>query len=132
MIQPKSPLDRPRLRRFRSRLFEERRRLRDSLDRLYGAAVQDNPENLGDTPERTHLADLGTEAFEQSQDLGLAEQAGRMIRETDHALERLEHGTYGICESCGRPISIERLEAIPSASRCAECQSEFERGAESS
>jgi RNA polymerase-binding transcription factor len=128
MIQPKSPLDGLQLHRFRDRLLEERRRLQESLSRLYGEAVQNNPENLGDTTARTHLADLGSETFEQSQNLGLAEQASRTITETDRALERIEQGTYGICESRGRPISTDRLEAIPSASRCAACQSTFEQG----
>lgn len=130
MIQPRSPLDESQLRRFRDLLVEERMRLKDSRDRLYGAAVDDTPQNRGETTERTHLADLGTETFEQSQDLGLAEQAGRTISEIDHALERIDHGTYGICESCDRPIAIERLEAIPYAPRCAACQSSVERGLE--
>lgn len=120
MIQPRSPLDELQLRRFQARLLEDRRRLRDDLGRLYGESIR--------TPERTPLADLGSEADEQSQDLGLAEQAGRRIIETDRAIERIEQGTYGICESCGRSISIERLDAIPSAERCAACQSTLERG----
>lgn len=130
MIQPAGPLDDHQLRLFRDRLLEERQRYRNTVGRLYNDAVQDNPENLGDAPGRTHLADLGTETYEQSQNLGLAEQASRMVSEIDRALERIDQGTYGVCENCRRPIAMERLDAIPVASRCAECQSKADRGEE--
>lgn len=130
MIQPASPLDEQQIRQFRERLLEERQRYSTTVGRLYGEAVQDNPENLGDAPGRTHLADLGTETYEQSQNLGLAEQASRMVSEIDRALERIDQGTYGVCETCRRPIAIERLDAIPYAPRCAECQSKVDRGEE--
>lgn len=128
MIQPATPLDARQIQRFQDQLLEERQRHRDTVGRLYGEAIQDNPENLGDTPGRTHLADLGSETFEQSQNLGLAEQASRTVSEIVLALERIEQGTYGTCENCDRSIAIERLEAIPYASRCAECQSKADRG----
>jgi RNA polymerase-binding protein DksA len=127
MIQPLSPLDETQLRRFQDRLLDDRRRLGESVVRLQNEAADHNPETLGETTGRTHLADLGSETYEQSQNLGLAEQAFRALIEIDRALERIELGTYGICETCGRTISIERLEAIPSAARCAECQSKAER-----
>ena len=127
MIQPACPLDPAQLRRFQDRLLAERRRLGDSVTRLQGEAAQHNPEALGESTGRTHLADLGSETYEQSQNLGLAEQAFRAIIVIDRALERIDQGMYGICETCDRTISIERLEAIPSAARCAECQSKAER-----
>jgi DnaK suppressor protein len=132
MIQPLGPLDPTLLRQFSDRLLADRKRLQASMTRLQGEAAEHNPETLGESTGRTHLADLGSETFEQSQNLGLAEQAFRTIIEIDRALERIELGTYGICETCERPIAIERLEAIPSAARCAECQSKAERGEDSS
>ena len=131
MIQPAGSLDPAQLRRFQERLLAERQRLGDSVARLQGEAAQHNPEALGESTGRTHLADLGSETYEQSQNLGLAEQASRTLTEIDGVLERIEQGNYGICETCGRPIAIERLEAIPYAARCAECQSKVERGEES-
>jgi len=128
MIQPKSPLDAEQIRTFKRHLLDDRRRHQDTVGKLYGEAVRDNPESLGDRTAPTHLADLGTEAFELSQNLGLAEQASRTISEIDRALERIGQKTYGVCENCGRPISIARLEAIPYAPRCAECQTKVDRG----
>jgi DnaK suppressor protein len=52
----------------------------------------------------------------------LDEQERREAEEINAALERLAAGVYGICEACGQPIDVERLEALPSARRCAACQ----------
>ena len=49
------------------------------------------------------------------------------VEKIDEALEKLNEGTYGICESCGDPIHAERLEALPYATRCITCQREDER-----
>jgi RNA polymerase-binding protein DksA len=130
MIQPAGFLDVQQIQRFADLLTEERLRLQTSLTRLYTEAVQNTPEQSGEGTARTHLADLGTDSFEQSADLGLAEQISRTITDIDRAFDRIEEGTYGVCQGCGKAISIERLEAIPSAARCAQCQWAVERGAE--
>ena len=127
MIQPAGLLDATQIQRFQERLLEDRRIHQESVTRLQNEAAQHNPEALGESTGRTHLADLGSETYEQSQNLGLAEQAFRSVIEIDRALERIDQGTYGICQTCDRPIAIDRLEAIPSASRCAGCQSKAER-----
>ena len=132
MIQPAGFLGADQIHHFSDLLTEERIRLHRSLARLYNDAMENTPEQVGEATVRTHLADLGTDTFEQSADLGLAEQMSRAIFEIDRALDRIEEGTYGVCQGCEKAISIERLEAIPSASRCAQCQSAVERGQEAS
>ena len=104
----------PDFERLRERLIEERTHLRGTL--------------AESTAADAHPAEVGSDSFEHVEVLGLAEQATRAIKEIDRALDRMEQGTYGTCESCGRAISVERLEAIPSASRCAACQSKVEQG----
>ena len=52
----------------------------------------------------------------------LARAARRRLEEIDAALERLHAGTYGLCDACGRPISPDRLEAIPEATQCVGCK----------
>ena len=54
------------------------------------------------------------------------EQLRQRTGELEDALERLEAGTYGVCESCGRPIAIERLEALPETRLCIDCARERE------
>ncbi len=77
-----------------------------------------------------HPADSGTEAFEREKDLGLRVSAEKRIELMEKALKKIEEGTYGICERCGREISLERLEAIPYTQDCIECREEMERVAE--
>ncbi|BAD40226.1 yteA family sporulation protein [Symbiobacterium thermophilum] len=75
-----------------------------------------------DSTVDNHPADLGTETFERSKDLGLRSHMLRRIQEIESALQRMDQGTYGICEECGRPIDPERLKAFPSATTCITCQ----------
>lgn len=65
-----------------------------------------------------HPADQGTETFEREKDLSVLETLEAEITELDAALERVEHGSYGICEACHEPIPEARLEARPTARFC--------------
>lgn len=73
-----------------------------------------------------HMADAATEVFEQARDVTLSRQMNNSLEEVRHALEKFEDGTYGICESCGAPIDLARLEAKPEARYCLACQSRRE------
>jgi DnaK suppressor protein len=64
-----------------------------------------------------------TLAVERERDLALSAQARAAIEEIDAALERIDAGTYGICEQCGERIPKERLKAIPYARLCVKCKS---------
>jgi RNA polymerase-binding protein DksA len=65
-----------------------------------------------------HMADLGTDNYEQEFALGLMDGERKLLREIDDALERIEQGTYGICEGTGKPILKARLKAQPWARYC--------------
>jgi len=65
-----------------------------------------------------HMADLGTDNYEQEFALGLMDSERKLLKEIDDALERIEQGTYGICEGTGKPILKARLEAQPWARYC--------------
>jgi RNA polymerase-binding protein DksA len=66
-------------------------------------------------------AAAATHVFEQQRDLALRDHARAQLHEVEAALARLDDGTYGACRSCGKPIAIERLQAIPWVSYCIEC-----------
>lgn len=115
------------LREQRRKLVERRQQLREDMHRLRGDAISDSPGERGETTGfPMHLADAATEAFDQARDLALAEQQGEEIQQIDRAIDRLEAGTYGVCDECGRPIGKDRLLAIPHAQFCYDCQTQRE------
>lgn len=104
----------------RERLISERRRIQEEVDDLRDG------DNLG--PEREATADLsgndqhpaeeGTETFDRERDLSILDSLEAELDEIEAALGRVDDGSYGKCELCGRPIGGERLEALPSARLC--------------
>ena len=72
-------------------------------------------------------ADAGAKTFEREQEMSLANNAREMLIQSLHAIELLDLGNYGICESCGEPIGKPRLEAAPRATLCLSCKSKQER-----
>ena len=71
--------------------------------------MRDSGDGAGDDQ-----ADAGAKTYEREQEISLANNAREMLEQIEHALERIDDGTYGICESCGNPIGKLRLQAVPS------------------
>ena len=116
--------------RFRGILEEERQRVLDAINYLH----EETPGSLEDETEEivgnsdNHLGDTASATLDREIDYSLEENSGQVLRAIDAALQRIEDGTFGICESCGQPISEERLEAIPYATQCIDCRRKGERG----
>ncbi|WP_308368701.1 TraR/DksA C4-type zinc finger protein [Streptomyces sp. ISL-36] len=72
-------------------------------------------------------ADTGTKNITREHELALAANAREMLEQTEHALERLDAGTYGLCEVCGKPIGKARMQAFPRATLCVEDKQKQER-----
>jgi DnaK suppressor protein len=72
-------------------------------------------------------ADAGTKTFEREQEISLANGILDRLSQVEHALDRLDAGTYGRCERCGNPIPKARLEAFPSVTLCVSCKQHEER-----
>ncbi|MBD3287900.1 TraR/DksA family transcriptional regulator [candidate division KSB1 bacterium] len=75
-----------------------------------------------------HLADMGSDTMDRETAFWRASVGKSLFREIIQALEKLETGEYGICESCGQQIHEKRLEAIPHAKLCLDCKSREETG----
>jgi RNA polymerase-binding transcription factor DksA len=118
--------------RARERLEQERTRLeqvRSTIDDE-GIADESETESLAELSAfDQHQADVGTETFEREKDLSILERVEAELGDVEHALERLNDGTYGTCEACGRPIGDERLEVMPAARLCLDDQAVAERQA---
>ena len=114
----------------RRRLKQERTRLegiRDGLRREQDDATSATSGELSSFDQ--HPGDSGTETFEMAKNVSLLEQVEDELREVDTAVGRLDRGTYGRCQACGRPIGDERLEAMPATRFCVEDQAKAEREA---
>ena len=112
----------------RKRLEQERTRLqgiRDDLQREQEDATSDTAGELSSFDQ--HPGDSGTETFEMEKNVSLLEQVDDELLEVEAAVQRLERGTYGTCQVCGRPIGDERLEAMPATRFCVEDQAKAER-----
>lgn len=72
-------------------------------------------------------ADTGSKALEREQELTLVNNTRDMLEQATHALERLNAGTFGTCESCGGPIGKARVMAFPRATLCVQCKQREER-----
>ena len=73
-------------------------------------------------------AAAATQVFEQQRDLALRDRATTQLELVDEALARLDDGTFGACVRCGKPIARDRLEALPWAAHCIDCQRVVDRG----
>ena len=113
---------------YRDILLQERERVTASINHLH----EDNSGTIEDeTEEETydnHLADSATATLNREIDYTLEENAEHVLTAINDALQRIEDGTYGTCGRCGKPISEERLEALPYANRCIDCKRLEERG----
>lgn len=114
---------------FREMLQGLRNRLRGDLDQMTDEALRrDQPDasgNLSNVP--LHMADVGTENYDQEFTLSLIENEQETLGQIYDALDRINAGTFGTCEDCGGPIAKPRLQAIPYAKFCIECAREREK-----
>ena len=113
--------------RFREALLEERRRVEAAIENLHA----DHPGTISDETGEdavydNHLADTATETYDRELDYTLEENSEHVLAEIQAALKRIEEGTYGVCSNCGKPIPEERLEALPWATLCIDCQRQRE------
>jgi RNA polymerase-binding transcription factor DksA len=108
----------------RARLEEERARLADAVRFL----ARENPGSLEDelgeiaAGNDNHLGDMATATFDRELDEGLGERAQQTLGDVERALAKIEDGSYGTCEVCGKQIAPERLQAIPWARLCIDDQ----------
>jgi RNA polymerase-binding protein DksA len=108
------------LEHFRAELEAERERLlgaREAVD--HEGSLQDESGDLS-SAQGDHIADTATETYMRELDGGLEENADHLLEAVAAALARIDAGTYGNCEVCGKPIDPERLEAVPYATLCIE------------
>jgi RNA polymerase-binding protein DksA len=113
---------------YRSVLLGLRARLRGDLDQMTDEALRraqpESSGNLSNVP--LHMADVGTENYDQEFTLGLIENEQTTLDQVQSALNRIDAGTFGRCEECHEPIAKPRLQALPYTRHCIQCARKLE------
>lgn len=122
----KTKLDRKELAHYKSLLLIKRGELTGLVSSMEAEALRSSGGNLSHMP--IHMADIGTDTYDQDFKLGMAETERQLIMEIDEALERIENKTYGVCQMTGKPIPKARLEAKPWAKYTIEAARLIESG----
>ncbi len=119
----KGPSANLELEHFRQLLLAKRREILGDVGAMESEAFK-NQDSQSVSP--MHMADVGTDNFEQEFTLGLVESERQLLREIQEALDRIDEGTYGICLATGKPIGKARLNATPWAKYCIEYARQLE------
>jgi DnaK suppressor protein len=114
--------------KFVARQKERLQALKEELLRIRSGMSADErqrAENESDT--QLDSGDMSQEIFTREMDATIGEQVERRLKDVDRALQKMDEGTYGICDDTGEPIPRGRLEAVPEALRTVEAQQRYER-----
>jgi DnaK suppressor protein len=117
--------DKARYEELRKMLIELRDEIRRKIAQEMGTKLDEDPRMS--TLSTLDIGDLSQLDFDENIDYTLLNMQIERLREVEDALDRLEEGTYGICEECGAAIKLERLKVLPFTTYCVQCQERRER-----
>jgi len=118
----KKGIDKKTLVRFKKTLLKEREQIVGEVKQIYESSKEVGQNGIQD------IGDEAANIYNKQILLSLNENERMRLQEVDEALDRIENGTYGVCEECGGPIGLKRLEVRPVAKYCVPCKTKLERG----
>ncbi|MBY0307149.1 MAG: TraR/DksA C4-type zinc finger protein [Phycisphaerales bacterium] len=110
-LKGKTPLGKKDLEHYRTVLLRKRAELMGDVENMEGQALKEGSGSLSHLPQ--HVAEAGSDAYDQSLALDIADVDRKLIREIDDALGRIGDGSFGLCQVTGKPIGKDRLEELP-------------------
>jgi len=110
--------------RFKKALLEKKQTLMGDVSQMETQALKASEQDFS----VDHMADHGSDNYEQDLTLGLIETEEKVLNDIEDALKRISEGTFGLCERCEKNINKARLEALPHARYCLDCQKKTEQG----
>lgn len=122
-------VDKDDLLKLKAQLQAERVKMAEGLNHIERDNLnQSQRDASGDLSGYTfHMADMATDNFDREFSLDLASAEQVILNRIDGALRKIQEGSYGVCESCEKPISFKRLKAVPYAELCLKCQEDQEK-----
>ena len=121
----KRPLTKEELEQVKKRLLERKKELLNEIADILEKEAKEEYQELIEVIREE--GDIASAELQESTILALAEMRAKEVEQIDAAIERIENGEYGICIDCGDWITPARLEALPYALRCKECQEKAEK-----
>lgn len=116
------------LRGIKEKLLTQRDELDQQLKDIEEAAFNATQSEMsGEVGYDEDYADAGSATFEREKDLSIVNNVLDMLGKVNKALEKIDEGSYGVCENCGEPIELARLKALPNALLCLKCKRSEER-----
>lgn len=115
-------LDQKTIMRFKKILLKEREQIVGEVKQIVESSKEMGQDGIQD------IGDEAANIYNKQILLSLNENERLRLKEVDESLDRIENGTYGICEECGGPISLKRLEVRPVAKYCVPCLTKLEKG----
>ena len=113
--------------KFKTLLQEERAKAMESAEHADGIFQDSQEVETGElTTHDDHMADIASDLTDREQAVVLRDNIRHIVDQIDHAIQKIELGTYGICDECGKDIPEERLEFEPYAAYCVEDQARIE------
>lgn len=119
--EQKKELDKKTLQRLRKILLKEREEIIGGVKQIYESSKEIGQDGIQD------IGDEAANIYNKQILLSLNENERMRLQEVDEALDRIANGTYGICEECGGPIGLKRLEVRPVAKYCVPCKTKLEK-----
>ena len=113
--------------KLRKQLKDEQKRLTEELEQLHSSASSSEERREGSPFGKRE--EEATETLELEKRLVLENRIRQELAGIEHALDKFDKGTYGLCDNCGQPIAPERLEALPQASLCVNCKAQQAKNA---
>lgn len=111
------------LKEFRKQLLDERAKFANEIKAIARETAKNPREASGDLSSYTvHMADMSADTYERELSMGLASSEHEVFYQIEEALKRLDEGSYGDCQQCGKAIGMSRLKAVPYTALCISCQ----------
>ena len=115
-------LDKKAIAKFKKILLKEREQIVGDVKQIVESSKEMGQDGIQD------IGDEAANMYNKQVLLSLNENERKRLKEVDESLDRIENGTYGICDECGGPISLKRLEVRPVAKYCVPCLTKLEKG----
>jgi len=121
-LEQKKALDKRTLERLKKILLKEREKIMGDVKHIYESTQEVGQDGIQD------IGDEAANIYNKQILLTLNENERMRLKDVDESLDRIENGMYGICEECGEPIGLKRLEVKPVAKYCVPCLTKIEKG----